>query len=175
MTHNLNKTFNNKFTVPIHTYEDAVTKYSWNKEYEQKMVDQHEISSFSNDECRCCEKNANFESRPTSAKFYIYTSSSHYPHSNDWKNPKNWEIYAFIKKGSWAIDNGDCYGCEEYKSDCDIDSEDPNKRHKRNQGPKIFSIEKNNLNELKDFLNVHNIHCSSTFKKFLEEKFLMKF
>jgi len=166
MTHNLNKTFNSKFTAPINTYENVLNEYNSNKDYKKKIMDLHEISSFRNDECRYCEGNHDFEFLPTSARFYIFLSSSH---DNDWKNPNNWEIYAFIKKGSW------CSGCKEYQSDCDIESNDPIRRHKTKQGPKIFSIKKKNLDELKDFLNVHKLHSSSTFNKFLEEKFLIKF
>jgi hypothetical protein len=176
MTHNLNKTFNGKFIAPINTYENVLNEYNSNKDYKKKIIDLHEISSFRNDECICCEGNSDFEFRPTSATFYIYLSSSHHiPPPSDWKNPNNWEIYAFIKKGSWGFNNGDCYGCKEYESDCDIESDDAIRRHKTNQGPKIFSIKKKNLDELKDFLNVHKLHISSTFKKFLEEKFLIKF
>ena len=133
------------------------------------LLETYIVSTFTNQNCDVCKKNCRnhldnipYTFRPTEAKFGIF------------KENDALCIALFLRKGRWPEEDS-IFVCLEYASDCDIDSVNPKHIHKRGQAPVIFSVERNNLDDLKSFCIDHKDHISNTFKIFLEQNFPIKF
>jgi hypothetical protein len=160
------KTFNPnfKFTNDLLNIDEFSKKKN-----DVSVCETHNISFFNNEKCNVCKKGCqihcdygSYPFLPTEANFCIL------------KENNSFCIALFLRKGRWPEESS-LFPCKEYSSDCDNVSENPKHCHKIGQPPMIFSVERNNLDDLKSFCIDHKDHISNTFKTFLEQNFPIKF